>query len=162
MIGDDMTEEIHYLTPEGEAKLSKELAELKGPVRDELAKRLRAAIQQGDLSENADYIHTKEEQGFIEGRIQGLERILKNCQIIPEEKVSGRELIEIGAHVSIQEGDFPVETYHLVGPAEADPRNGKISFESPIGSALMNHKVGDSVHVTTPGGERLLKIIAIG
>jgi transcription elongation factor GreA len=156
-----MIEEIHYLTPQGEEKLKKELAELKGPVRDELAKRLRAAIQQGDLSENADYIHAKEEQGFIEGRIQLIDRILKNSQIIPEGKVPGREMVEIGAHVSIQEGNFPVETYHLVGPAEADPRNGKISFESPIGSAMMNHKVGDTITVKTPGGEMSLKITAI-
>jgi transcription elongation factor GreA len=156
-----MIEEIHYLTPQGEEKLKTELAELKGPVRDELAKRLRAAIQQGDLSENADYIHAKEEQGFIEGRIQLIDRILKNSQIIPEEKVPGREMVEIGAHVSIQEGSFPVETYHLVGPAEADPRNGKISFESPIGSAMMNHKVGDTITVKTPGGEMSLKITAI-
>jgi transcription elongation factor GreA len=156
-----MIEEIHYLTPQGEEKLKTELAELKGPVRDELAKRLRAAIQQGDLSENADYIHAKEEQGFIEGRIQLIDRILKNSQIIPEGKVPGREMVEIGAHVSIQEGNFPVETYHLVGPAEADPRNGKISFESPIGSAMMNHKVGDTITVKTPGGEMSLKITAI-
>jgi transcription elongation factor GreA len=156
-----MTDENHYLTPQGEEKLKQQLAELKGPVRDELARRLRAAIQQGDLSENADYIHAKEEQGFIEGRIQNIERILKNCQIIPEGKVPGREKVEIGAHVSIREGDLPVETYHLVGPAEADPRNGMISFESPIGSALMDHKVGDIVVVKTPGGEMSLLITAI-
>ncbi len=156
-----MTEEIHYLTPQGEEKLKKELAELTGPVREDLAKRLRAAIQQGDLSENADYHHAKEQQAFIEGRIQTLERILKNSQIIPEGKVEGREKVEIGAHVSIQEGNFPVETYHLVGPAEADPRNGKISHESPIGSALMDHKAGDIVQVTTPGGQMTLKIIKI-
>jgi transcription elongation factor GreA len=156
-----MNEEIHYLTPQGEEKLKKELAELKGPIREELSKRLRAAIQQGDLSENADYIHAKEEQGFIEGRIQNIERILKNSRIIPEGKVPGREKVEIGAHVSIQEGDLPVETYHLVGPAEANPRNGMISFESPIGSALMDHKVGDTVVVKTPGGEMELKITAI-
>jgi len=156
-----MNEEIQYLTPQGEEKLKKELAELKGPIREELSKRLRAAIQQGDLSENADYIHAKEEQGFIEGRIQNIERILKNSRIIPDGKVPGREKVEIGAHVSIQEGDLPVETYHLVGPAEANPRNGMISFESPIGSALMDHKVGDTVVVKTPGGEMELKITAI-
>jgi transcription elongation factor GreA len=156
-----MSEEIHYLTPQGEEKLKNELAELKGPVRDDLAKRLRAAIQQGDLSENADYIHAKEEQGFIEGRIQSIERILKNSQIISEDKVPGREKVELGAHVSLQEGDLPVETYHLVGPAEADPRNGKISFESPIGSALIDHKVGDTIIVKTPGGEMSFTITAI-
>ena len=156
-----MTEEMHYLTPEGEEKLRKELLELKGPVREELAKRLRAAIQQGDLSENADYIHAKEQQGFIEGRIMELERILKNKVVIPAEKNASREVVDIGVHVSIQEADFPVEIYHLVGPAEADPRNGKISFESPIGSAVMGHRIGDSVKVTTPGGEMTIKIVAI-
>jgi transcription elongation factor GreA len=156
-----MNQEIHYLTSDGEEKLKKELAELKGPMREQLAKRLRAAIQQGDLSENADYIQAKEEQGFLEGRIQELERILKNRQLIPDEKGIKRETVEIGAHVSIQEGNFPIETYHLVGPAEADPRNGKISFESPIGSALMGHSVGDEIKVTTPGGQMTLKIKAI-
>ena len=156
-----MPEEIHYLTSEGEEKLCKELAELKGPVRDDLAKRLHAAIQQGDLSENADYTHAKEQQSFIEGRIQELERILKNKAIISSQKDPGRTVVDIGAHVSIQEGDFPVETYHVVGPTEADPRNGKISFESPIGSAVMNHRVGESVIVSTPGGEMTIKIIAI-
>jgi len=156
-----MTDEINYLTPEGEEKLRKELDELKGPVRDDLAKRLRAAIQQGDLSENADYAHAKEQQSFIEGRIQELERILRNKVIISAQRDPGRDVVDIGVHVSIQEGDSPVETYHVVGPAEADPRNGKISFESPIGSAVMNHRVGDQVTVITPGGEMTITIIAI-
>ncbi len=156
-----MTEEMNYLTPEGEEKLRKELEELKGPVRDDLAKRLRAAIQQGDLSENADYIHAKEQQGFIEGRIMELERILKNKIIISADKNTDSGVVEIGSHVSIQEAGFPIETYHLVGPAEADPRNGKISFESPIGSALMGHSVGDVVIVTTPGGEMSIKITSV-
>ncbi|MBN2258459.1 MAG: transcription elongation factor GreA [Anaerolineaceae bacterium] len=156
-----MNQEVHYLTPDGEKKLKNELKELKGPMREALAKRLRAAIQQGDLSENADYIHAKEEQGFLEGRIQELERILKNCEIIPDAKGVRRETVEIGVHVGIQEGNSPMEIYHLVGPAEADPRNGKISFESPIGSALMGHRVGDDVKVITPGGEMMLKIMTI-
>jgi transcription elongation factor GreA len=156
-----MTEEMHYLTPEGEEKLRKELLKLKGPVRDDLANRLRAAIQQGDLSENADYIHAKEQQAFIEGRILELERILRNKVIIPAGASTTREIVDIGAHVGIQEADYPVETYHLVGPTEADPRNGKISFESPIGNAVMGHRVGDSVTVTTPGGTMTIKIVSI-
>lgn len=153
-----MSDDIHYLTPEGEEKLRKELDELKGPVREELARRLRSAIQQGDLSENADYIHAKEEQGFIEGRIMELERILKNHLVI---QTVNRDRVDLGAHVGIQEGSYPVETYHLVGPAEADPRNGKISFESPIGKAIMGHKAGDEVTLETPGGAMTLKIVSI-
>jgi transcription elongation factor GreA len=149
-----------YLTPEGEAKLRKELEELTGPGRDALAKRLRAAIQQGDLSENADYIQAKEDQGFMEGRIQELTQILSNVVIIKENQ-GPREKVEIGARVTIQEDDYPEETYFLVGPTEADPRNGKISHASPIGQALLNHSAGESVTVNTPAGEIRLKILKI-
>ncbi|MEN6572430.1 MAG: transcription elongation factor GreA [Anaerolineaceae bacterium] len=149
-----------YLTPEGEAKLRKELEELKGPRRDALAKRLRIAIQQGDLSENADYIQAKEEQGFMEGRIQELTQILSNVITI-EENNGHRDSVEIGAKITIQEGNFPEETYFLVGPTEADPRNGRISHKSPIGEALLKHKVGDVVSVKTPAGEIRLKILKI-
>src|SRR5262245_44389867 len=128
-----------YLTAEGEAKLKTELAELKGPRREELAKRLRSAIQMGDLSENADYHKAKEDQGFLEGRIQEIESILRNAVII--EKTQG-DAVSVGSHVTIQEADFDPEIFYVVGAKEADPRNGKISNESPIGSALMNHKVG--------------------
>ena len=131
----------NYLTPEGEAKLNAELQDLKGPKREELSKRLRSAIQMGDLSENADYHKAKEDQGFLEGRIQELEAILRNAIIIKETKSSG--IIFIGSHVTIQEDTFDPETYHLVGPTEADPRQGRISYESPIGRALMEKKVGD-------------------
>ena len=149
-----------YLTPEGEAKLRKELQELTGPRRDALAKRLRAAIQQGDLSENADYIQAKEEQGFMEGRILELTQILSNVITI-EENHGVRESVDIGARVTIQEDSYPEETYFLVGPTEADPRHGKISHASPIGQALLGHKVGDMVGVTTPAGEIHLKILRI-
>jgi transcription elongation factor GreA len=149
----------NYLTPEGEAKLASELRELKGPKREELSKRLRSAIQMGDLSENADYHKAKEDQGFLEGRIQELEAILRNAIIIKETKSSG--VIFIGSHVTIQESDFDPETYHLVGPTEADPRNGRISYESPIGRALMDKKVGDIAEADTPGGKLKFKIIRI-
>jgi transcription elongation factor GreA len=148
-----------YLTPEGEAKLNAELQELKGTKREELSKRLRSAIQMGDLSENADYHQAKEDQGFLEGRIQELEAILRNATIIKETKSSG--VIFIGSHVTIQEGDFDPETYHLVGPTEADPRKGKISYESPIGRALMDKKVGDIAEADAPGGKIKFKILKI-
>ncbi len=148
-----------YLTPEGEAKLKAELAELKGPRREELAKRLRSAIQMGDLSENADYHKAKEDQGFLEGRIQEIEAILRNAVII--EKNTNKDVVAIGSHVTIQEDDFDPETYHLVGPTEADPSQGKISHESPIGKALMDKKVGETAEAETPGGTIQFKILKI-
>jgi transcription elongation factor GreA len=148
-----------YLTIEGEAKLKAELEELKGPKREELSKRLRSAIQMGDLSENADYHKAKEDQGFLEGRIQEIEYVLRNVVII--EKNVNRDFVSVGNHVTIQEGDFPSETYHVVGAKEADPRNGRISNESPIGRAFMYHKVGDEVEAETPGGKIKLKILKI-
>jgi transcription elongation factor GreA len=148
-----------YLTKEGETKLRVELEELKGPKRAEISQRLRSAIQMGDLSENADYHKAKEDQGFLEGRIQEIEYLLRNVVII--EKNAGIELVSIGNHVTIQEGEFPPETYHVVGAKEADPRNGRISNESPIGRALLDHKVGDVVEAETPQGKLKLKILKI-
>ena len=153
-----MTQAIQYLTPEGEARLKAELAELTGPRREELAQRLRSAIQMGDLSENADYHKAKEDQAFLEGRIQELEAILRSAVII-EKKLSG--IVEVGAHITIQEEGFDPETFYMVGAKEADPRNGRISNESPIGSALMGHKVGDVVEANTPGGKMKFKILKI-
>ena len=134
------------------------MAELKGPRREELAQRLRSAIQMGDLSENADYHKAKEDQAFLEGRIQEIEAILRTAVII--EKSHG-DIVSVGSHVTIQEADFDPETFYVVGAKEADPRNGKISNESPIGSALMNHKVGDVVEADTPGGKIRFKILKV-
>lgn len=153
-------EQETYLTSEGAEKLKAELEELKGPRRDEMAKRLRSAIQMGDLSENADYHKAKEDQAFMEGRLQELEYLLRNATIIDAADVS-TDTIQVGSHVTVQEGDFPPEVYYLVGAKEADPRNGKISNESPIGSVLMGGHVGDEVTATTPGGEIKLKILKI-
>jgi transcription elongation factor GreA len=152
--------EVHYLTAEGAERLKTELDYLKGPARDQLAQRLRAAIEQGDLSENADYISAKEEQAFLEGRIQELSAILSNFQII-EEKKGGRDVVDIGAHVTIQEDDFDPETYYIVGPKEADPRQARISHESPIGRALLGKREGDNVSAETPNGTIRFKIIKI-
>ncbi len=154
-----MPEEPSYLTKEGETRLKAELEQLKGPAREQLALRLRAAIQQGDLSENADYSAAKEEQGFLEGRIQELERILRNVVIIDENQ--NRDVVDIGAHITIQEEDYPEETYHMVGPKEANPAQGRISHESPIGRALLGHRVGDEVVAETPNGAIHFKILRI-
>src|SRR5512139_837880 len=126
-----MTQQPTYLTAEGEKKLRAELAELTGPRREELSKRLRSAIQMGDLSENADYHKAKEDQAFLEGRIQEIEAVLRNAVII-EKKQS--DVVDVGTTVTIQESGFDPETFYMVGAKEADPRNGRISNESPIGS----------------------------
>lgn len=154
-----MEQEI-YLTSQGAANLQAELEQLKGPKREEMAKRLRSAIQMGDLSENADYHKAKEDQGFMEGRIQELEYILKNARIIDENDVQ-TDTVQVGSRVTVQEGDFPAETYYLVGATEADPRKGKISNESPIGQALLGRHLGDEVTAITPSGEIKLKILKI-
>jgi len=151
--------EHSYLTQDGAAKLKAELEELKRVKRPDLAKRLRSAIQMGDLSENADYHKAKEDQAFLEGRIQDIEYLLRNAVIIdgnPSTDVAG-----IGNHITIQEEGFPAETYHIVGANEADPRSGKISNESPIGRAVADHRVGDLIEVETPGGARRLRILKI-
>ena len=147
-----------YLTPEGAAKLRAELIELTGPRREELAQRLRSAIQMGDLSENADYHKAKEDQAFLEGRIQEIEAVLRTAVIV--EKTQS-DMVAVGSTVTVQEDNFSPETYHIVGAKEADSRNNKISNESPIGKALMDHKVGDVVEAETPGGKIRFKILKV-
>ncbi|UCD98023.1 MAG: transcription elongation factor GreA [Chloroflexota bacterium] len=149
-----------YLTYDGAQTLRKELERLKGPERDELAKRLRSAIQMGDLSENADYHAAKEHQAFLEGKIQELEYLLKNAVII-EEMDNHKGIVTIGSQVTIQEEDYPPETYFLVGQKEADPKNGRISNESPFGAALLGGKEGEEVIAETPGGQVHLRILKI-
>jgi len=149
-----------YLTAEGAERLRDELAHLKGPARQEMSQRLRSAIQMGDLSENADYHKAKEDQGFLEGRINELEYLLANA-IIFEIQSGSQEVVNVGMQVTVQEEDEDPETYLLVGAKEASPREGKISNESPIGKALIGHRQGDVVTVQTPGGDIHLKIIKI-
>src|ERR671924_1267266 len=147
-----------YLTPEGAAKLREELKELTGPRREELSRRLRSAIQMGDLSENADYHKAKEDQAFLEGRIQEIEAVLRTAVIVEK---THSDVVTVGSTVTVQEEDFDPETYYVVGAKEADPRKGKISNESPIGRALMDHKVGDVVEAETPGGKVKFKILKL-
>lgn len=149
-----------YLTPEGYTALKAELAELKGPQREALSRRLRDAISMGDLSENADYHKAKEDQGFLEGRIQELEYLLSNAEIIDLSAVN-MDSVQVGNKVTVQEEDYPEETYFIVGAKEADPRKGKISNESPVGMALIGGRVGDEVTAKTPTGSLRLKILKI-
>jgi len=154
-----MSEEV-FLTEEGAARMRAELERLKTIERPAIAKRLREAISMGDLSENADYHKAKEDQSFLEGRIQELEYLLKNATLVGK-RDEAHEQVEVGARVTIQEEGFPPEVYDIVGAKEADPRQGKISNESPIGRALLGGRIGDTVVAQTPGGEIRLKILKI-
>jgi len=149
-----------YLTAEGKEKLEAKLKQLQGPEREKLAKRLRSAIEMGDLSENADYKTAKEDQSFLEGRIQDIEYTLHNATIIEENK-NGHEIAMVGAKITVQEDDYPPDTYYLVGSKEADPINGKISNASPIGKALFGKREGEVVTVNTPKGIIVLKILKV-
>jgi transcription elongation factor GreA len=152
--------EKNFLTPEGKENLERELEELKTKGRKDLAERLKQAISMGDLSENADYHKAKEDQGFLEGRIQELESILYHSEVIESRSVYHE--VSVGAKITIKEADYPAETYHLVGRNEANPSEGKISHHSPIGKALMGHKVGDVVKAELPNGTIIeLEILAI-
>jgi transcription elongation factor GreA len=155
-----MSEE-KYLTEEGAAELRRELDELINVKRLELAAKLKEAISQGDLSENADYHDAKEQQAFMEGRIQYLEGLLHSAVIVSDNAGKKVSVVRVGVEVTVQEGKEPPETFHIVGAAEADPRTGKISNESPLGRALMGHKVGDKVKVDAPAGQLVFTIKGI-
>lgn len=144
----------HYLTPEGLKELESRLKYLKEVRRPEVAERLRLALDEGgDLTENAEYEDAKNEQAFIEGEILRLDTILTSAQVI--EPVKGKkDIVSIGTFVTVVEkGTTTKEVYHLVGSAEANPAEGKISIESPLGKALIGAKVGEKVRINAPGGE---------
>lgn len=149
------------LTEEGLAKIKQELEHFRIHKRHEVAERLKEAIAQGDLSENAEYDAAKEEQAFVESRIITLENMIRNAKIIvPDNK--DKNIVSIGSKVTIQElpeGD--TESYSIVGSAESDPLSGKISNESPIGSELIGKKVGETVTVPAPSGTIQFKIVKI-
>lgn len=146
-----------WLTAEGAEELRRELKLLVDVRRPELARKLKEAVAQGDLKENADYHDTREQQAFTEGRIQYLENVLRTANIIRESENQG--LVRLGSVVTIREvGEQEDETYRIVGAAEANPREGKISHESPIGRALLGCRKGSKVRVATPGGEMTVRI----
>lgn len=144
-------DEVLYVTAEGLQQIKDELHHLKTTRREEVAQKLEIAIKQGDLKENADYHDAKEEQGFIEARIRQLEIMLMNAKVIENKGPAG--VVRIGSTVTVsEEGYDELETYTIVGAAEADPTKGRISNESPIGSALLGAKKGQTVKVMTPSG----------
>jgi transcription elongation factor GreA len=151
---------VVYLTKEGLQKIEDELLYLKTDRREELAFKLETAIRQGDLKENADYHDAKNEQGFVEGRIRGLEDSLRRSQLIKDDVPS--DIVRVGSTVTVsEEGYDDEETYNIVGVHEADPGNGRISNESPIGRALLGARIGDTVSAETPGGEIRFAVQAI-
>ncbi|HOE70932.1 MAG TPA: transcription elongation factor GreA [Brevefilum sp.] len=146
-----MNDNTHYLTPEGKEKLVAELKHLKENGRKKISELLKQAISMGDLSENADYHKAKEDQGFLEGRIQEIEAILLHAEVI-EAQVNYHE-VAIGAKVTVKAADDPPQSYTLVGSNEVNLSERKISYQSPIGSALVGHQVGDRVKVVLPNQE---------
>jgi transcription elongation factor GreA len=149
-----------YLTPEGKQKLEEELHYLRTVRRAEVADAIKAAKEEGDLSENSAYEEAKMTQGFVEGRIQTLEAQLKDAVIIEDN--NNFEVIGLGSKVTVvEEGETEPETYKIVGSTEADPVAGLISNESPIGNSLLGKKKGDVIVVNTPGGELTLKVVNI-
>lgn len=156
-----MTEEkSYYMTEEGKAKLEEELHTLKTVKRTEVVERIKIARDFGDLSENSEYDSAKEEQAFVESRIAQLEKMIRNAVII--ENNNDENTVALGKKVTfIELPDGEEETYTIVGSAEADPFEGKISNDSPIAKSLFGKEKGDEVMVPTPGGEMKVKIINI-
>lgn len=156
-----MAEKKVVLTYEGLKKREEELEELKTVRRKEVAEKIKEARGQGDLSENAEYDAAKEEQGEIEARIALLEKMLRNAEVIDDEEVSS-DIISVGSRVKLYDNEFEEEVeYTIVGSAEADPMENKISNESPVGMGLLGHKTGDSVVIETPDGEISFKVLDI-
>ncbi|MGD9093826.1 MAG: transcription elongation factor GreA [Anaerolineales bacterium] len=149
-----------FLTSEGYEKLQEELEYLRTEKRQRVADRLHEAMEGGELIEDAEYEAAKNEQAFVEGRIQELEILLANARVIEENKKI--DVIQVGAKVTIQENGSDPEVYTIVGPVEANPRNGLISNESPLGRALMDHRAGDEVEVEAPGGSFTVQILKVG
>lgn len=148
------------LTHEGLENLENELQELKVVRRKDVAAKIKEARGQGDLSENAEYDAAKEEQAEIEARIVTIENMLRNAEVIDSSTLS--DTVSIGSTVKIYDNEFEEELcYIIVGSAEADPFNGKISNESPIGAAIIGHKAGDEVEIDTPDGVVVFKILEI-
>jgi len=147
-----------YLTAEGLGKLKKELEYLKTVKRKEIAQRLEKAIAYGDLAENAEYHETKEAQGFLEGRILELEDIINNAIVVPTNK--NKSFAQIGSTVLVKAGSDK-ESFKIVGAEEANPLEGKISADSPLGKALLNQPKGIVIKVATPEGSLQYKILKI-
>lgn len=149
------------MTPTGLSRLEQELKQLRSTERPAVIRAIAEAREHGDLSENAEYHAARERQSFIEGRISELEDVIGRADVIDIAKMSG-ETVRFGATVTLADEETDEEvTYQIVGPYEADLKNGRISIQSPIAKALVGKSEGDSVEVTAPGGSRNYEIIAV-
>lgn len=156
-----MADKKNILTYSGLKKLETELEELKVVKRKEIADKIKEAREQGDLSENAEYDAAKEEQGHIEKRIEEIEKILKNAEVVDEDEID-LERISIGCKVKVYDFEFDEELdFYLVGSTEADSLNGKISNESPLGKTMIGARIGDVIQVELPSGTAEYKILDI-
>ncbi|MGG3563766.1 transcription elongation factor GreA [Neobacillus rhizosphaerae] len=154
-------EKVFPMTQAGKDKLVQEVEYLKSVKRKEVVERIKIARSFGDLSENSEYDSAKEEQAFVEGRITTLENMIRNAKIIAEGEMAS-DSVTLGSSVTFVElPDGEEETYTIVGSAEADPFEGKISNDSPIAKSLLGKKVGEQVSVQTPGGEMSVRIVSI-
>jgi transcription elongation factor GreA len=148
-----------FLTREGYEKLQEELDNLRTNKRQEIANRLHEAMEGGELIENAEYEADKNEQAFVESRIKELEILLATARVITE--TDRAETVQVGSRVTIQEDGNDPEVYTIVGAAEANPRAGRISNESPLGKALLSHKAGDIAQVDAPAGSFTVQILKV-
>ena len=156
-----MIEKAYPMTLEGKQKLEEELEDLKINKRKEIVERIKIARSYGDLSENSEYESAKDEQAFVEGRISSLEKMIRFAEIIDDKNVEA-DIVSIGRTVTFVElPDEEEESYSIVGSAEANPLQGKISNDSPIARALLGKRVGDEVSIATPGGDMKVKIVNV-
>ncbi|MFH1077886.1 MAG: transcription elongation factor GreA [Patescibacteria group bacterium] len=153
-----MVDKIQYMSPEGLEKLKVELQDLKTVRRKEAVVRIETAKALGDLSENADYHEAKNELAFIDGRMQEIQQMLKNVSIIEQD--GGTSSVRIGSTIEVESRGIK-KTFRIVGSNEADPAQGLISNESPLGSAFLGHAVGDQVEVETPAGGQTYTIVSV-
>lgn len=154
-----MAQDAVYVTKKGLKKLADELEYLRTVKRKEVADRLHEAMEDGELIENAEYEAAKNEQAFVEGRIIELERMLSKAKVI--QKGGKRDQVRIGSTVVVEENGNTPETYTIVGVAEANPKEGLISNESPLGKALLDRKVGDEIEVQAPAGMLRFRVVKI-
>ncbi len=156
-----MMQKQYILTDEGLKKLEAELEELTTVKRTEIAEKIEIARSFGDLSENSEYDEAKNEQAIVEARIADLEAMLRNVRVLDEEEINAA-VIHVGSKVRVKDLEFDeIIDYQIVGSSETDPMNGKISDESPVGSALIGHAAGETVEVETPGGIVKFEILEV-
>ena len=154
-----MTQQETFLTPEGYQKLEEEIEYLKSVRRPEVARAIHEAKMDGDVTENAGYEEAKRQQAFLEGRIMTIDAMLKNAVLIESNGPS--DTVVLGSRVTVVEEGLDPETYTIVGSAEANPADGRISNESPLGKALLGRKPGDKVAFQTPGGVAEMELLRI-